>query len=102
MFGIPFISSAATYHYVDIYGRIQGIEAASAQEALTRVTALDTTLHTGVALDLGVLDTNDYFGQYYEYRATNGSLQHIFAPTYDAAYLRATDRDPSSGLILVE
>lgn len=100
--GSPLISSAATYNYLDLTGTVRSVDAPSATEALAYVNSLDTTLHTGVALDLGILNQGENFGQDYTYRTVNGTTVFLRAATYDAAWILATDRDPSSGIMLLK
>ncbi len=102
VFGLPLISSAATYHYVDVTGTVQSVEASSAAHALAYVTSLPTTIHTGVALDLGVLDAGDDHSNLYQYRTTYGTNAVVRAATLDAAYLLATDRAADSGFMLLD
>ena len=102
MFGLPFVSSAATYHYVDITGTVRSLEATSASAALNIVSAMPNTLHTGVKLDQGLLEAGDEMGNYYLYQNTSGGTSIIRAATADGAYLLATDRAPSAILYLID
>lgn len=99
---VPFVSSAAAYHYIDIYGRVNTIDAATPQLALQAVTTSDETLHSGVKLDLGTLETNEVYGQTYTYVSTTGQLRSVTAATIDAAALIAVDRAPGSGFMVME
>lgn len=51
---IPFLSSAATFHYVNTQGITDSIEAASAQAALS--DAPNIASNSGVALDEGLIE----------------------------------------------
>lgn len=51
---VPFLSSAATYHYVATDGETASVEASSAEEAFAK--AHDIASNSGVALDMGVME----------------------------------------------
>lgn len=99
--GLPFAASAATYHYLDIAGIVRDIESPNASAALQFVTASPTALHSGVALDMGVLKPGQDFGNDYQYRTVSGGTAVIHAATLDAARMLATDRDSNSGFYLM-
>lgn len=98
--GSPLISHAATYHYLDIYGVAHDVDAPTAAQALSAVNPLQTTMHTGVALDQGVLVPGELYGQDYSYVNTQGSLVTIHAASLDAAKIIASDKDPNSGFLI--
>ena len=112
---IPGITFAAQYHYVDDAGRIETIEAASAQQALS-VAATDNP-DTGVALDMGLLeegmyvdavtvggigDSGDSSAYTYQYVDAAGNVRYVNAMNADQALMLAADREPNSGVVLVE
>lgn len=102
VFGLPLSSYAATYHYLDLSGTVHSVEASSATQALTYISALPNTLHTGVALDQGILEQGENYGNTYQYRTVYGTNAYVEAVTVDAARALATDRDPNSGFYIVQ
>ncbi len=100
--GFPLSSLAATYHYLDVTGTAHTVEAASATQALNFVNALPNTIHSGVALDMGILEPGENYGQTYQYRTIYGTNAYVQAATLDAARLLATDRAPTSGFYIVQ
>lgn len=112
---IPGITLAAQYHYVGQDGRIETIEATSAQQALS-VAATDNP-DSGVALDMGLLEEGMYVDVVavgnvggsgdsslytYQYVDMFGNVRYVNAMNADQALMRATDRDANSGVVLVE
>ena len=91
MFALPGLSLAASYHYIDIQGNVQTIEANSGAEALATVALRADALHSGVVLDQGVLEEGDDYGIVYAYMSTSGETRTVTAATLDAAYLLAPD-----------
>lgn len=100
--GSPLISHAATYNYLDINGTVHSVDAPSATQALTFINSLDSTLHSGIALDLGLLNPGDDYGNDYQYRTIYGTNAVVHAATFDAARILAVDRAPTSGLLLLD
>lgn len=100
VFGLPLISSAATYNYVDLSGTVQSFEAATAADALIMVSAAGNTIHSGVALDRPLLEDGEEVGNTYLYVAMDGTIKAVQAATVDAAFVLAVDREPSSGMLL--
>lgn len=101
VFGLPLSSFAATYHYLDVYGNVQSVEAQSATQALTYVNSLPTTIHSGVALDQGILEQGQNYSQLYQYRTVYGTTAYVRAATIDAARLIATNEAANSGFYMV-
>ncbi len=99
--GLPSVSYAATYFYIDITGAARSVEANSSSEALAIVNAMPNTLHSGVTLDQGFIEEGENYGNLYQYRTTAGTTAVVRAATIDAAALLATDRDPSSGFVIM-
>jgi hypothetical protein len=100
--GLPLTSFAATYHYLDVNGTVHDVNAPSAQQALTYVNALPSTIHSGVALDQGRLNAGENYGHYYQYRTKSGAYNVVLAATLDAARTLATDRASDSGFVIVQ
>lgn len=98
----PTVSNAATYFYIDIYGNVEGVEATNSQQALMSANAQDVIVHSGVSLDLGVLEEGQVFANVYEYVDINGNLKSVTAATLDGARILATDRAPRSGFLIAE
>ncbi len=99
--GLPLTSFAATYHYLDVNGTVHDVDALSAQQALNYVNSLPNTIHSGVALDQGILKPGDDYGQTYQYRTIYGTNGYVHAATLDAARSLATDRAANSGFYIV-
>jgi len=97
----PAVSSAAVYHYIDMTGTVQDIEAPNSDMALAMTISSGQVLHSGVKLDQGLLNEGDEFGNVYNYVDIFGNVRGVVAATADAAYILATNIDPNSGLILV-
>lgn len=101
VFGLPLTSLAATYHYLDVHGNVNSVEAQSAAQALNYVNSLPTTIHSGVALDQGILEPGQNYSQLYQYRTIYGTNAYVRAATLDAARLLATDKASNSGFYMV-
>ncbi|PIR84738.1 hypothetical protein COU16_00950 [Candidatus Kaiserbacteria bacterium CG10_big_fil_rev_8_21_14_0_10_47_16] len=112
---LPLTSLAATYFYVDTSGEVQTVEASDSTEALT-LSAHDRAVHSGVAIDRGVINEGDVVlsvalgtstdigsGPYvYQYVNTNGTLSSVSASSADMALsLSAYNRASNSGVMLV-
>ena len=80
---------------------MRSVEAQSAAGALAQVAARGNALHSGVALDLGVLDAGDTYGNVYAYTDRSGMKRNVIAATYDAARILAADRAGGSELMLL-
>jgi hypothetical protein len=97
----PAVALAETYHYIDITGEVESIEAQSAAEALMVIEANGDALHSGVKLDVGQLEEGEDYGITYEYQSTSGGTGRVTAASADAAMLLATDIVPGT-LVAVE
>ena len=99
LLAIPAVSSAATYHYIDLTGNVVTIEAESAQDALSKANANNDVYHSGVKLDQGMLHTGESFAVTYQYVTAQGTLKTVEAASVDAAFILATDIAPNSGFL---
>lgn len=104
---IPSLAFAETYNYVNTSGTIQKVTADSAQIALA--TAPNLAVHSGVAFDMGILQTGDTTTatnqsnngmNQYHYINTSGIVQTVFANNATEAYSKAVNIDPQSGMAL--
>jgi hypothetical protein len=86
LFG-PWVTSAATYNYIDLGGMVRSLEANTAEEALALVVAMPNTLHTGVLLDQGILTDGEVYGYTYSYTDAAGTTGVITAESTDAALM---------------
>lgn len=100
LLAIPFVSFAATYHYIDIQGKVNTIEAPTPQAALQMADATGRVLHSGVKLDSGDLKTGEVYAQTYLYVSTTGELKSVQAATADGAELLASDKAANSGFLV--
>lgn len=100
LLAVPLGVQAITYHYIDIEGEVQTIEAGNASEALNVARVNGPTIHSGVKVDAGILDEGDTFANIYHYVDINGNLKSIQAASMDAALFLATDKHPQSGMLL--
>jgi hypothetical protein len=98
----PFVSSAATYHYVDLTGTVHDIEAPTALQAFATVENSGQTIHSGVAPDLGIIRAGQNYGVDYSYVTNQGTVATVHAASLDAASALATDRAPNSGFLVGE
>lgn len=101
VFGLPLTSLAATYHYLDVHGNVNSVEAPSATQALKYVSSLPATIHSGVALDQGILEPGQNYSQLYQYRTIYGTTAYVRAATFDAARLLATNEAANSAFYVV-
>jgi len=98
---VPLTSLATTYRYAARDGTIRDVQAASAIEALAMVSASgDAAIHSGVALDTGVLEPGDSIGHEYAYVSVSGALASVTAANLDTAFALASDRAPTSGFLV--
>lgn len=97
---LPGVASATTYHYITIDGEVESVEAQNALDALNFVNNQSNTLHTGVAIDRGLLNDGEVFAQTYNYVDKNYNLREVTAATSKAAFILATDIAPNSGIII--
>lgn len=101
LLAVPAVSSAATFHYVDVHGVVQNIEASSPSEALVLASLRGNVLHSGVKLAQGQLQAGENVGSIYNYVDIYGNIKSVVAASADAAFLLATDIHPQSGLLIV-
>ena len=109
---LPFASMAATYHYVDTSGTIRTIEAANSTDAMAM--AVNLAPHSGVALDMGVLESGDSMNgtgtntgtvattgsaNTYHYVDTSGIIRTVTAASAAAALAAAVNIAPHSGVV---
>jgi hypothetical protein len=109
---LPLASMAATYHYVDTSGTVRTIEANNAADASASATNIDP--HSGVSLDMGVLDSGDSVngtgtntvtvtatgsGNTYHYVDTSGIVRTVVAASAAAALAAAVNIAPNSGVV---
>lgn len=96
---VPAAVGAASYHYVDVAGTVNTIEAASPSDALLKARLSGKTIHSGVALDRGVLETGKNVGTVYQYIDVWGNVRTITAASVDAAFVLAPDKAPHSSFL---
>lgn len=109
---VPLASMAATYHYVDTSGTVRTIEAANSTDAMAMATNRDP--QSGVALDMGVLESGDSVngtgtntvtvtttgsGNSYHYVDTSGIVRTVVAASAAAALAAAVNIAPHSGVV---
>lgn len=103
---LPALTFASTYHYVDMSGEVQDVEANTSAEALT-LSQADRAPDSGVALDLGVIDEGDMvvnvdYQNTYQYVATDGDVEFVTATSAEAALMIPSDIAPTSGVLNLE
>ncbi len=108
---IPFVSSAATYHYVNTQGMTASVEAPDAETALR--IAPNIKANSGVALDQGLIEANavvpaavNAFGYAasgettFHYVTEAGVTDSVEAPNADTALRIAPNIAVNSGVAL--
>jgi hypothetical protein len=120
--GLPMLSYAATFHYVDLTGEIGSIEAPNASVALA--TAPDIHPNSGVVLDAGLLEEGDNAFAFgvggdadvagvsisvvsdglitFQYVDVNGDVDSVEARNATEAMLLADNIHPNSGVYIAE
>ena len=101
LMAVPAVSVAATYHYIDTTGTVRTVEADTAAEAF--VEAENIASHSGVAIDMGVLDGGDSVSMtstdMYQYVSITGDVQFVSATSPQAALIIPGDIAPHSGVL---
>lgn len=114
---LPIITFGATYHYVDVNGDVQQVEANSAAEALTKPT--DIAANSGVAIDRDIIQpgmsindntvnntsvpTMSTTGMTtYQYVDVNGNIKSVEAYTAAEALTKPNDIALHSGVMVAE
>ncbi len=112
---LPVASFAATYHYVNVAGITDTVEAPNAQTAIQ--VAPDIAPTSGVAIDQGYIEPgmdidNPMFGgvggdadanlNAYIYLSVDGTYKTVFALNAQQALSLAPDIAPNSGVLEVE
>lgn len=110
--GLPFTALAATYFYVDTTGNVGSVEAPNANQAL-ELTASVRDIHSGVTLDQGYLEGDEYISvdniygtggpvglTTYQYVDIHGDVQFVAAIDADQALALAVNIAPHSGVVL--
>lgn len=112
---VPFLSDAATYHYVNVEGETAAVEAPNAQAAL--VLAVDRHPNSGVAIDQGDIEpgmdvtagvvagaNTSIFGtggaDTYMYVTQTGVTADVVAPNPTVALQIAPNIDENSGVVI--
>lgn len=104
---LPTLSFAATYHYVNTSGEVAAVEAPNAHVALTLPD--DIAPNSGVALDLGYLETeteavigfgysNSAGAEVYHYVNALGYTDTVVAPDAQTALMIAPNIAINSGV----
>lgn len=107
LFAAPAAVLAQEYHYIDMTGTVQTIEASSASSALQNAPGIAPT--SGVAVDRGLLDEGDSVlgvsgevggsgGNEYHYVDVTGTVQTLPAVSAQAALQNAPGIAPTSGV----
>jgi len=104
--GLPAVSLANTYQYVDSGGVLRSMQANSAVQALA--TAPNIGLHSGVVLvTIGGTGTGGSYesvttgNTFYQFIDRNGKIQSVNAASASIALASAPNIAPNSGVILV-
>ncbi len=111
---VPFLSSAATYHYVNSQGETDTIEAPDAQTAIA--TAPNIASNSGVAIDMGLIEDGtlvtatairaaggqrvDGISGTYHYVTAQGVTDSVSAPSASVALEIAPNIASNSGVAI--
>jgi len=97
---VPFLSSAATYHYVAVTGETASVEASSAEEAFAK--AHDIAPNSGVALDMGMIEDGDEVaeGTVAGHVGATGGSNTFHYVTSDGYTASVTANDPQTALTI--
>lgn len=96
LFAFPSVSLAAQYHYLNLRGEVVTVEASNASQALAISASRGDSMHSGVVLDIGLLEQGDEYGITYRYQSNLGGTKYVTAASVDAAYVIAPDIIPGT------